>query len=121
MYELCKIEHPKRAVFMPATDIHEVDEGLTMTIDLPGVGKDDLELSIEGAVLKIHGKVAPDAPADASVVYREYRDGDFFRSFIIGDEFALDEIEASLDAGVLTLTIPRAERPKPRRIEIEES
>jgi HSP20 family molecular chaperone IbpA len=119
MYEVRKLETPSRRVFPPAIDIRETDDGLVLTADLPGVSKDNLEISIDDSILRILGRVEDRVPAGAKYVYQEYHNGDYYRSFILSDEIYTDEIKAELDAGVLTLTLPKAKRSRPRRIEVE--
>jgi HSP20 family molecular chaperone IbpA len=119
MYEVTKTEAPRRAVFSPSVDIHDTNEGLVLRADLPGVHPDNLDLSVENNVLRIYGKVTATPPEGSKFLHREFREGDYFRSFILGDELDSNEISAELDAGVLTLTVPKAARLRPRRIEVK--
>lgn len=119
MYEISRLERPHRPVFAPALDIYESDQGLVLKADLPGVSKEGLEISVVENVLKIHGRVTTETPAEAKLVLQEYREGDYYRSFILSDEVDSEEIRAELEAGVLTLTLPKAKRLLPRKIEVE--
>lgn len=119
MYEISRLETPHRPVFTPDIDIHETDSGLVLTADLPGVSKEGLDVSVVENVLKIHGRVVSETPKGAKLVLQEYREGDYYRSFILSDEVDADSIRAEFEAGVLTLTLPKAKRLLPRKIEVE--
>jgi len=106
-------------VFTPRVDIHESDEGLTLEADLPGVPTDHLEIEIDDNVLRILGRVAETLPAGARPVYEEYTTGTFARSFILSDEIDRDRVTASLNDGVLRLVLPKAQRARPQRIEVQ--
>ena len=105
----------------PAVDIHEGPEGLVLEADLPGVASEDLTIQVEDNVLSLHGPVRGIVPAGARVVHEEFRPADFHRSFILSDEVDRSKIVAELKNGVLRLTLPKAERVKTRRIEIQSS
>ena len=105
-------------VYTPALDIHESDNGLVLEADLPGVPPDQLEVRVENNVLNIYGRVKWNIPDDAELVYEEVRPGDFFRSFILSEVVDTERIQADFNNGVLRLTLPRAERAKPRKIEV---
>jgi HSP20 family molecular chaperone IbpA len=109
---------PPDSVFAPALDIHETPEGLVLEADLPGVGLDQLEVRVKDNVLHIYGKVSWPVPPDAKLLYEELRPGDFYRSFILSDEVDTERIEADFNQGVLRLTLPRAAKVRPRKIEV---
>lgn len=109
---------PRRTVCQPAVDIYETPEGLTLRADLPGVTKDTLELLVEDNILKIFGRSTLAMEPESTPVHHEFRMGDFYRSFILGDEVDSDGIRAELADGVLTLHLPKRQI-RPRRIELE--
>ncbi|MGL5094632.1 MAG: Hsp20/alpha crystallin family protein [Planctomycetia bacterium] len=111
-------EPPRPTVYTPRIDIQETKDGLVLRADLPGVAKDGLDLVVEDNVLKIFGRTGPSTPADAKPIFQEYAPGVFFRSFILGDEVDVEQNRAELEAGVLTIELPRSARPKARRIEV---
>jgi HSP20 family molecular chaperone IbpA len=121
MYEVIRSVRDQRPLFAPDVDIHDVDDAMVMIVDLPGVGKDSLELWIEDSVLTIFGRVEPLVGREMAPVYREYRDGDFFRSFILSDQIDAERISAELSGGVLTLRLPKSERPPARHIRVAPS
>jgi HSP20 family protein len=110
---------PTRAglAYSPAVDILRTDDALTLVADLPGVKKADLEIGIEDGVLAISAPVA-DVEARYKPVYREYGVGGYVRRFALSDKIDQARISAELEGGVLTVTLPKAERLKPRRIEV---
>jgi HSP20 family protein len=105
-------------VYTPALDIHESAEGLVLEADLPGVPQDKLDVRVEDNVLHIYGKVVWPIPEDARLAYEEIRHGDFYRSFILSDEVDAEKIVADFHNGVLRLTLPKAAKARPRKIEV---
>jgi len=103
--------------YSPAVDIFETDDAITLLADLPGVDKDGLDINVEDRQLSITGLVkAPENRFQA--VYSEYGIGGYTRSFKLGDTIDQSKISASLKDGVLELVLPKADRLKPRKIEI---
>lgn len=102
----------------PPIDIYENDVGLVLQADLPGVASDQLELQIQDNRLTLLGRVAPQAPENARLIYQEYRVGDYLRSFILSEDVDHERITAKFADGVLQVTLPRAIKAEPRRIQI---
>ena len=89
----------------------------TVKFDLPGVDVDKIDLDVERNVLTVKAeRVARNG--DWEMLASERPRGLFSRQLVLGDNLDLDKVEASYDAGVLRLSIPVAERAKPRRIQI---
>ncbi|MFN5052476.1 MAG: Hsp20/alpha crystallin family protein [Planctomyces sp.] len=105
-------------LFQPQMDIYETDDGLVLYADLPGVTLDGLELQVQDKKLTLFGRVRQPADEIVQILHQEYQIGHFFRSFILSDDVDHDRIEARLTNGVLRVSLPRAERAKPRRIEV---
>jgi HSP20 family protein len=103
----------------PLIDIHEEPEGLILEADLPGASEEDVIIQVEDNVLSLRARVTPPVPEGARTLHEEYRCGEYQRSFILSDEVERSRITAELRNGVLRLTLPKAERAKPRRIEIK--
>lgn len=106
-------------VHTPLIDIHEDASGLVLEADLPGVAESQLSIQVEDNVLSLRARVEPKLPDGARVLHEEYRPGDYYRSFILSDEVERSRITAELKNGVLRLVLPKAERTKPRKIEIQ--
>lgn len=103
--------------YSPTVDIYESDEAITLFADLPGVQKNNLDINVEDKQLTITGLVN-ESDSHLQSVYTEYGIGGYTRSFRLGDTIDQSKINATLKDGVLTLVLPKAERLKPRRIEI---
>jgi HSP20 family protein len=102
----------------PPIDIFETEQGLVLRADLPGVTSETLELQVQDNKLTLFGRVESDLPDTALLAHQEYHVGDFLRSFILSDDVDHDRISAKLNDGVLELTLPRAEKAKPRKIQV---
>ena len=108
-----------RPVVMPMDAWREGDR-FVIEFDLPGVSPQTLDLDVERNVLTVSAeRVARNG--DWEMLASERPRGRFSRQLVLGDNLDLDKIGASYDAGVLRLTIPVAEKAKPRKIEINQS
>lgn len=109
-----------RAMLSPRIDVHETDDLIEMSAELPGVEQDDIDVSVLDGVLTISGekKATRESDDGARIVERSY--GSFKRSFRLPETVKTDEIKASFKNGVLTLTLPKVveEKPEPRKIAI---
>lgn len=103
----------------PPVDIYEVADGLVVTADVPGVMRDQLEVRVDNHVLTIRGQVATSTMADSA--YREYELVNYFRQFELSDQVDEGKITADLKHGVLTLSLPKMEEAKPRKIAVSVS
>jgi HSP20 family protein len=99
----------------PLVDIFETEEGLTMVADMPGLDDDSLEVTIDQGVLTLQGS-APTGAGDYQ--YREFAMAGYWRQFLLSDIFDAEKAEATIKQGVMTLKIPKAEKAKPKRIEV---
>ena len=104
--------------YVPNVDIVEADGDLQVFADLPGASSDSIRVDYEDGVLTIHADVPARQPEGTKYVLREYGVGAFHRSFRVADTVDASKIEARYRDGVLTLTLPRVEAAKPRRIEV---
>jgi HSP20 family molecular chaperone IbpA len=100
----------------PPVDIYETPDGLVVLADLPGVAKNALDVRVENSLLTIRGKATHSAPGD--VIYREYDLVSFFRQFELDEKVDQQKISAELKNGVLALNLPKADKAKPRRIDV---
>jgi HSP20 family molecular chaperone IbpA len=108
---------PMRA-FLPTTDIYETDAELTMLLEMPGVDRDNIEISIENGVLTVEGKINFDKYEGLQPIYSEYNIGPYRRTFRISNRIDQEKIGAEIRDGVVTLRLPKAEEAQPRRIEV---
>lgn len=102
----------------PAVDIFEDTTGITVFADIPGVSRDQLDISVDGDSLVIAGHVDIALPQGMNAVYADVRGNHYQRSFSLSRELDGDNISANLKNGVLTLRIPRRAEHRPRRIEV---
>lgn len=104
---------------VPAINIRETKDGYELQAEMPGVTKAGLDVTVENNELVIVGKRS-DEPLPGELLHRESRRNDFRRAFEFDPSVDTTRIQAKIDQGVLTLTLPKAEAVKPRRIEVTE-
>jgi len=100
----------------PPVDIFETEDALTVVADLPGVGKDEVDIRIEDNTLTITGKARYVPPAN--VLREEFSLQGYYRQFKLSDEVDQSKISAETKNGVLAITLPKAEKSKPKRIKV---
>ena len=105
--------------YVPATDIYETEDALTLVMEMPGVEKDNIDIKLENDVLQIEGRIDLSAYAELDPLYTEYNIGHYARKFSLSSKVNKEKISAEMGDGVLTLSLPKAEETKPRRIEIQ--
>lgn len=105
--------------FIPATDIFETDEALTVILEMPGVQKPNVDVALENNVLKVDGQIKFSDYEGMEPVYTEYNIGHYTRSFTLSNKIDRDKISAQLEDGVLTLTLPKGKDALPRRIALQ--
>ena len=102
-----------------ALDVSETNGEFLVKASLPGINPDDLEITYEGKVLTIKGETKEEKEVeDRRYHLRERRYGSFSRSVTLPATVDADHIEASYEAGVLTLHLPKVEEAKPKRIQV---
>ena len=104
--------------YIPNTDIFEDGDALTVVMEMPGVGKDNVSIDIENDQLKVEGKIDYSNYDGMDPVYTEYNVGHYQRAFAISNKIDRDKINAELADGVLTLHLPKADEIKPRKIKV---
>ena len=104
--------------FVPTTDIFETEDALTVVMEVPGVNNEAVNISVENQVLKIEAKIDPSKYDGMEPLYTEYNVGHFARSFTLSNKIDQQQISATLEDGVLTLTLKKAKEAVPRKISI---
>lgn len=104
--------------YVPPTDIYESDDALTVVMEIPGVGRDSIEVNVENDVLRVEGRIKFANYEGLEPLYTEYNVGHFTRSFTLSNKIDQQNISAQLDDGVLTLRLQKAKEAQPRRITI---
>lgn len=105
--------------YLPHADIYESAEELTLMLDVPGVDPKDIEIQLEKGVLNVHGKAPQRQAENVAYLNKEYEVGDYHRRFDVGDVVETDRISAEHRDGVLTLHLPKAEKLRPKRIQVK--
>jgi HSP20 family protein len=105
--------------YVPYTDVYETDDALTVVMEMPGVDRKDVDVSLENDVLRVQGTIDFAKYEGMEPVYTEYNVGHYARSFTLSGKVDQDQISAQLEDGVLTLTLPKAAEARPRRIAIK--
>ncbi len=105
--------------WMPAVDIRESDEALTINAELPGLDKNDVHITLENNVLTLAGERKFESEEKDESYHRiERAYGSFSRSFTLPANVKTDKVEAVFKDGVLSVVLPKVEEAKPRKIEI---
>jgi HSP20 family protein len=104
--------------YVPNTDIFETDQTLSLVVEMPGVDKNKVDVSVEDGVLTIEGRLDFSKYEGMQPVYTEYNIGHYRRSFSLSNKVDQSRISAEMKDGVLTLVLPKPEEAKPRRISV---
>jgi HSP20 family protein len=106
-----------QSTFNPAIDVRANDDQIVFVCDVPGLKREDLEITLENGVLSIRGQRSyQGAENDRVLLGRSY--GAFANRFTLPDYVDAENMTADLADGVLTITVPKQPKAKPRRIEI---
>jgi HSP20 family protein len=105
-------------VFLPTADIYETRDALTVILEMPGVEKNNVDVRVEDGVLNVQGRLDLSKYQGLQPLYTEYNVGHYSRSFQLSSKIDQNSIGAELKDGVLTLTLPKVEDAKPRKIEV---
>ncbi|HLX11995.1 MAG TPA: Hsp20/alpha crystallin family protein [Bacteroidota bacterium] len=108
------------STWIPSVDVIETENAFQMDIDLPGMKKEDVKVSVENNILTISGERKSRKTEEKDSYYRNERTfGSFVRSFTLSKVVKSDAIEAKYENGVLHLTLPKVEDVKPKAIEVK--
>jgi HSP20 family protein len=105
-------------IFLPTADIYETRDALTVILEMPGVEKNNVDVRVEDGVLNVQGRLDLSKYQGLQPLYTEYNVGHYSRSFQLSSKIDQNSIGAELKDGVLTLTLPKVEDAKPRKIEV---
>jgi HSP20 family protein len=104
--------------FSPYTDIHETERAVIVTMEMPGVGKDAIEIQLDKGVLTIKGTIDSAKYESVRPLYTEYNVGNFVRTFTVSSKVDAANISATVADGVLTIELPKAKEALARRISV---
>jgi HSP20 family protein len=110
----------RRSAWTPAVEVRETEDQVSMAVELPGIDPSNVNLSVKDGVLTISGEQQPpvDQEGKSTVRYSERWYGRFERSFTLPSGVEPGRIDASYDAGILTIRLHKSEQAKPRQIQI---
>ena len=101
-------------------DVHETSDELVVTATLPGLKPEDIDITIQGDVLRIQGETKPEGDVkDEQFHRRERHYGRFYRELALPVSVKSDAVQARFEHGILTLHLPKTEEAKPRRIQVQ--
>lgn len=104
--------------FVPVTDIYETADALIVVMEMPGVDKSNMDIEITDGVLNVSATIDFSKYEKLQPLYSEYNIGHYRRKFSLPNQVDQEKIAAEVKDGVLTLTLPKAEAAKPRKIAI---
>ena len=105
---------------IPAMDVYQTPNEFVVKASLPGTKPDDVDIDITGDTLTIKGETkAEQEIKKEDYLYQERRYGSFSRSLVLPSGLQADKTEATMENGILTLTIPKAEEAKPKAIKVK--
>jgi HSP20 family protein len=102
----------------PAASVIEDGDAYTLQIEMPGVNKEGLEISVENNELVITGHRSLPT-IEGTLLHRESRPENYRRSFEIDPSIDIDKVSAKIEQGVVTLHLPKAEHVKPRKVSVQ--
>ena len=110
---------PERT-YWPAINIADHEDAVVVTAEVPGCKPDDIEISVHGNTMSISGEKKEKTEEKKKDYYHmESRYGNFRRELILPAEVDADKIDAKCEAGILTITLPKSEKAKSRKIKIQ--
>jgi len=108
----------RQEYLLPDVNIFETKDGYVLEAEMPGVSKDGLEITLDGNEIVIVGhRKAETAPGE--LLFQERRLADYRRVFELDPAIDTTKVSAKMEQGVLTLTLPKSERVKPRKITVD--
>ncbi len=105
-------------VYVPAVDIYESADALTLAADMPGVSPENVAIDVKDNQLTLRGTVTLEGEKE-HLLFQEYGVGDYSRQFTLGKAIDQGKIEATMKDGVLVVRLPKAEAIKPRKITVK--
>jgi len=106
--------------WMPAMDVYETGDTIVAKLELPGIEPGDVEVAVEDSTLTVSGKREFESETNEENYHRvERRYGSFSRSISLPQTADVEKVNARFDKGVLHIEVPKSERAKPKKIEIE--
>lgn len=108
----------QRQCVVPEVNIFETKDGYVLEAEMPGVNREGLEISLDNNELTLVGHRS-ESRANGEALFQECRQADYRRVFELDPAIDTAKISAKMEQGVLTLTLPKSERVKPRKIKVD--
>jgi HSP20 family protein len=106
-------------MFVPAADIYEAENDLTVILEMPGVEKKNVNIDVADGVLSVEGRIDLTKYQGLQPLYTEYNIGHYSRSFRLSSKIDQNQIAAEMKDGVLSLKLSKIEEAKPRIIQVK--
>ncbi|HEY5042809.1 MAG TPA: Hsp20/alpha crystallin family protein [Verrucomicrobiae bacterium] len=117
--ELDRLFETPLQAWTPALDVHEDKDQFTVSLELPGLKREDINVHLEGGALVISGERKEETVNEETEVHRRERFyGKFSRALTLPVAVAADQVKAAYKDGILTVTVPKAEEAKPKQIDV---
>ena len=119
--ELDRLFETPLQAWVPALDVHEDKDSYTIRVELPGMKREDIEVSLQDGALVISGERKSETIKEDTEVHRQERYyGKFSRALTLPTAVSGDQVKAAYKDGILTVTLPKAEEAKPKQITVSE-
>lgn len=119
--ELDRLFEAPTTGWAPALDVHEDKENFSVRVELPGMKREDIEVSLQDGALIITGERKEEKVTEGTELHRQERYyGKFTRALTLPAAVAGDKVKAQYKDGILTVTLPKAEEAKPKAITVSE-
>ncbi len=113
-------DYSRNGSWTPSVDIHEQENQFLVTMEVPGVNEDDIQISLNNGVLTVQGEKKHEVKPDAdNRYYRERTFGEFKRHIRLDNGIDAEKIEADYENGVLTLSLPKTEQGMDKQIPVK--
>ncbi len=110
----------RQAPWMPAMDVYETDDKLVVSVELPGMSAEDVEVQVEDSTLTVSGKRGFSSEVNEQHYHRvERRYGQFSRAVSLPPQVDAGTVDARFEGGVLTIEVSKAEKAKPKKIQVK--
>lgn len=108
-------------ILTPASDIYETKDEYLMKMEMPGVSRENISITVDNNELAVEGRIDETVPGNDKLKFAEYSLHNYRRVFTVGDDIDRSKIDAVLENGILTLKLHKAEEAKPKKIEVKVS
>ena len=112
------MQYQQRPTLRPLADVYETEQDYRIVMDMPGVDRDDIDVTLEDQVLTVIGKNGYALPEGHRPFATEFTVSDYSRSFSISDHIDPEGISAAANNGVVTITMPKVKEAQPKRIQV---